>query len=94
MVASIRRRIFKRYENSNPVFKKGNYKPTYAEAVDRKQTPYQRDNRSVNEYVQSGQHNERRSTPNGAKTHTRLEDLVNTSIRKDNKIESLRQNHL
>ena len=56
----------KRYEHSNPFFKKGSVKSTYAEVVSSKQTPYHQI-RSVNEYVQNRQHNERRSTQDGAR---------------------------
>ena len=65
--------FLKRYANSNPFFKKGKEKPTYAEAVNSKQKQYHhhRQNRPVNEYVKNVQHNQRRYTPNeNRNTHT------------------------
>ena len=57
--------FFKRYANSNPFFKKGKEKPTYAEAVKSQQKQYyHHQNRPVNDYVQNVQHNQRRYTPN------------------------------
>ena len=57
--------FLKRYANSNPFFKKGKEKPTYAEAVKSQQKQYHHhQNRPVNEYVQNVQHNQRRYTPN------------------------------
>ena len=55
----------KRYANSNPFFKKGKEKPTYAEAVKSQQKQYHHhQNRPVNDYVQNVQHNQRRYIPN------------------------------
>ena len=65
--------FLKRYANSNPFFKKGKEKPTYAEAVNSKQKQYHHhcQNRPVNEYVKNVQHNQRRYTPNeNRNTHT------------------------
>ena len=57
--------FLKRYANSNPFFKKGKEKPTYAEAVKSQQKQYHHhQNRRVNDYVQNVQHNQRRYTPN------------------------------
>ena len=53
--------FLKRYANSNPFFKKGKEKPTYAEAVKSQQKQYHHhQNRPVNDYVQNVQHNQRR----------------------------------
>ena len=52
--------FLKRYANSNPFFKKGKEKPTYAEAVKPQQKQYHHhQNRPVNDYVQNVQHNQR-----------------------------------
>ena len=72
--------FWKRYANSNPFFKKGKEKPTYAQAVKSQQKQYHRhhhQNRPVNDYVQNVQHNQRDIHQMTTEIHKISEDIIN-----------------
>ena len=90
--------FLKRYANSNPFFKKGKEKPTYAEAVKSQQKQYHHhhhhhQSRPVNDYVQNVQHNQRRYKPNDNRNTQNFRGYHQHLNKTGNKKEALRQNH-